>query len=514
MGCGASTQSAIKESAPTTYERAVSQGKYYAVGCFFDPDANAQQKSLVALEKGLRAASLAHEKWAKNFKPMSGSLITHWADTTEMPLASKDALIATAASIAGSSRAHRAYAEAVVQEYCVKGLQAAAAAIKPALDAYHVYEEAEYTLVYERKMQKKKLEATEGREAELEAAARVALDAAKKLLTEVLDAIENDVLVPTLRRSAELAAEYCAAVAGAIYPPDEGEKIKRDSSDSVQDEEGASAEGTEADVAATLKHAESDEYQAMRFKGLGTKDAMEMARKRYADMKVYYKNVVLPAEFKQTEKMLSAHKTHMYAITYKATMYGKSSVSTIFAPERDVLRETLSKMAGFHKLKQAVTALAAKVAAAGGHSPLLLASIDSTGATLSELVEVNIKDVQDAALVYTRAVSQWKVCKDRLGVLTEEAATLKEAGKSMSDKRHGEKTRLAEEFPQLEATSTEQCAAFYALAAALYENEGCAVAAVGVPAVQALSQAHVTFFTAAGESFASDPQALNPENPS
>jgi hypothetical protein len=42
-------------------------------------------------------------------------------------------------------------------------------------------------------------------------------------------------------------------------------------------------------------------------------------------------------------------------------MYGKSSVSTIFAPERDVLRETLSKMAGFHKLKQAVTALAAKV---------------------------------------------------------------------------------------------------------------------------------------------------------
>jgi len=25
MGCGASTQSAIKESAPTTYERAVSQ---------------------------------------------------------------------------------------------------------------------------------------------------------------------------------------------------------------------------------------------------------------------------------------------------------------------------------------------------------------------------------------------------------------------------------------------------------------------------------------------------------
>jgi|AntAceMinimDraft_1070359.scaffolds.fasta_scaffold55969_1 hypothetical protein len=52
---------------------------------------------------------------------MSGSLITHWADTTEMPLASKDALIATAASIAGSSRAHRAYAEAVVQEYCVKG---------------------------------------------------------------------------------------------------------------------------------------------------------------------------------------------------------------------------------------------------------------------------------------------------------------------------------------------------------------------------------------------------------
>jgi hypothetical protein len=40
------------------------------------------------------------------------------------------------------------------------------------------------------------------------------------------------------------------------------------------------------------------------------------------------------------------------------------------------------------------------------------------------------------------------------------------------------------------------------------------VAAVGVPAVQALSQAHVTFFTAAGESFASDPQALNTENPS
>lgn len=124
MGCGASAQTAIKDTAAAAYDAAntaVSQGKYYAVGCKFDPDATGLQKSLLALEKGVKAASTVYENWAKSFKPLSGALINHWADTTEMPQASKDELKAAAAAISGVARAHKLYADAVVDELCVKG---------------------------------------------------------------------------------------------------------------------------------------------------------------------------------------------------------------------------------------------------------------------------------------------------------------------------------------------------------------------------------------------------------
>lgn len=128
MGCGASTQVAIKETAVAAYDSAkekaasaVSAGKYYAAGCKFDPDAAGKQKSLAALEKGTKAAAATYEKWANTFVPLSGALLNHWADTTEMPQSAKDELKAAAASISGAARAHKVYADAVIEEYCIKG---------------------------------------------------------------------------------------------------------------------------------------------------------------------------------------------------------------------------------------------------------------------------------------------------------------------------------------------------------------------------------------------------------
>lgn len=128
MGCGASTQAAIKEKAVAAYDNAketaaaaVSQGKYYVAGCKFDPDAQGLQKNLAALEKGVKSANASYETWAKKVRPLSSALINHWADTTTMPQAAKDELKAAAAIISGAGRAHKAYTDAVLAEYCVKG---------------------------------------------------------------------------------------------------------------------------------------------------------------------------------------------------------------------------------------------------------------------------------------------------------------------------------------------------------------------------------------------------------
>ena len=114
MGCGASTQAAIKEKAVAAYDNAketaaaaVSQGKYYVAGCKFDPDAQGLQKNLAALEKGVKSANASYETWAKKVRPLSSALINHWADTTTMPQAAKDELKAAAAIISGAGRAHK-----------------------------------------------------------------------------------------------------------------------------------------------------------------------------------------------------------------------------------------------------------------------------------------------------------------------------------------------------------------------------------------------------------------------
>lgn len=108
---------AAKEKANT----AVSAGKYYAVGCKFDPDAAGLQKSLSALEKGVKAAATEYESWAKKCMPLSGALLNHWADTTVMPESAKGELKAAAGAIDGAARARKAFADAVVEEYGVKG---------------------------------------------------------------------------------------------------------------------------------------------------------------------------------------------------------------------------------------------------------------------------------------------------------------------------------------------------------------------------------------------------------
>jgi hypothetical protein len=296
--------------------------------------------------------------------------------------------------------------------------------------AHRYASEAEYTLVYERKMHAKKLAETEGAEAALQKASDDTLAAAKKSLTEVLRAVEDDILVPALAKPAALAAALCTTVAEGTYPAAGGAAAA--AADDAPAEEGGES------IAATLKHADSDEFHANRFKGLGSKDAMEMARKKYAEMKVQYKGVALPAEFKETEKQLGLHKTHLYAITHKAASYGKKSIPTVFAPDKDVLKDTLAKLPGFTNLKQAVNDLAGKVAAAQeAHAGTFLAAVEAAGGALSGLVEADIKECKDAALQYEGSVYKWKVAKDRIAALAAEEAKAKEAGKAFDDKKQG-----------------------------------------------------------------------------
>lgn len=128
MGCGASTQAAVREQVAAAVEtakakatEAVANSKYYAIGCKFDPDAVSQEKSLGQLEKALKAARAGYGKWAKSFVPLSSALITHWAETTEMPQAGKDELKVVAASISRAAGEHKKFADAVLAELCVKG---------------------------------------------------------------------------------------------------------------------------------------------------------------------------------------------------------------------------------------------------------------------------------------------------------------------------------------------------------------------------------------------------------
>lgn len=387
--------------------------------------------------------------------------------------------------------------------------------VKPAFDAYHAYEEAEYTLVYERKMNGKKLAETEGREAELQKASDDALAAAKKALEETLATVENDVLVPALAKPAQLAAQLCESVAEGNYPP---EPAAAPAAPAVKDEGAEGTEGTEGEeggdevedsIAATLKHADSDEFQANRFTGLKGKDAMEMARKKYAELRVKYKGVALPPEFKASEDMLAAHKTHLYAVSYKANTYCKKSIPKVFGPEKVPLKEMLAKQMGLANLKQAVNDLAGKVAAAHEtNEATFSAAVEAAGNELSGVADDDagsIKEAKDVALQYQGAVYKWKVVKDRIEALEAEEKKAEELKKPWDDKKFGEMTRLKGEFPKLEGASTELSSKFYTLAQAIYEEEGtCAVSARALPAVKAMNDAHVAFFASCKECFASN----------
>ena len=50
-------------------------------------------------------------------------------------------------------------------------------------------------------------------------------------------------------------------------------------------------------------------------------------------------------------------------MTHKLQVFGKKSAPTLFAPERNALKESLAKLEGFAALKAAVDALDAQLAA-------------------------------------------------------------------------------------------------------------------------------------------------------
>lgn len=368
------------------------------------------------------------------------------------------------------------------------------------MDLYHAYEEAEYKLVYERKMNKKKLDETEGKEAEMKKASDDALAAAKKSLEETLAAIENDILIPALAKPAELAAQLCATVAEGNFPPEAA-------SAAAGAGEGEEADGEES-VAATLKHADSKEFHDNRFAGLGKKDAMEMMQQKYAELRTRYKNVVLPEDFKKTEKMLGLHKTHLYAVSHKAGAYCKKSLNVIFGPDKDVLSDTLAKLMGFANLKKAVADLGEKMTASAraSHAAAFVAVTDETGKQLCGLVDDDtggsVKETRDVALEYQGAVYKWKVAKDRLKVLETEEAKAKEADKAFDEKKAAEKTKLEEDILALEKESKDLSSKFYELAENLYESDQCVVVKRGLPAVKSLADAHVAFFASCKEGFA------------
>ena len=95
-----------------------------------------------------------------------------------------------------------------------------------------------------------------------------------------------------------LAAGFARTVAAGAYAP----AALTESPTMADAEDG---------IAATMKHADSGEFEVNRFKGLGRADAVAMAKNKYAELKVKYKGVTLPEDFKATDKMLGRDITAM-----------------------------------------------------------------------------------------------------------------------------------------------------------------------------------------------------------
>ena len=226
-----------------------------------------------------------------------------------------------------------------------------------------------------------------------------------------------------------------------------------------------------------------------------------MARKKYAELKNQYKNVVIPQEFKDTEKQLELHKTHMYAITYKVNKYKKDSVPILFGPAKDVLKETLSKMPGFAALKKAIDDAAAMVQAANEKAGAFSNAVNATGEALNEIVDQKIKETKDKAMEYRGAVYIWKTTKDKIEQLDAAEAKMKQQDKELDEKKKEEKKKLEEEFPKLEQKSTDTSSQFYELSQAIYESEDCALVSKGVPAIKELDKEHIAFFESAKDCF-------------
>lgn len=477
MGCGASTQAQVKEAVvqaketgKTMYAQAkekatevVAQGKYAAIGCKFDPDATASSKRLAALDKGIRSAKSNWESWAKASKPLKFGVASHWARTVEMPPDAKAKLMSLGPVILGAAGAHEKYTKAMLSGY-VAQLGGAADAAKEGLKKYAAYEEAEYNLVYEEKMNSKKL--TEDKRAELKAASAAALEEAKKALAETMAAVETNMLVPALATPCATLGEYVATVANGDYA----------AAASAGDE-------TEAEMAAQLEHAESMEFKAAKTGGMS--DMMGKAKEKLAEMKVQYKNVSLPADFTEANKTLDAHKKHMFGIANGLRAYRKADTKVLFLPEKWILRDEVSKMENLTSLKQSLDGVTAKLSAIAPLVEEFNAALDTAATALEGIVNEEIKAAKEQALVYEESVYKWSVSKQKSDKL--------KAKEALSDKEREVLKAEEDSLPALEETSTKHTTTFYELCDAVYVDKpdaASAVTAKALPALEAVVAAH------------------------
>merc|ERR1711998_486693 len=97
--------------------------------------------------------------------------------------------------------------------------------------------------------------------------------------------------------------------------------------------------------------------------GGGVSDMMGKAKEKLAEMKVQYKNVSLPEDFKSANKALDAHKKHLFGIANGLRAYRKNATKVLFLPEKWILRDEVSKMENLTSLKQSLEGVTAKLSA-------------------------------------------------------------------------------------------------------------------------------------------------------